>query len=168
MNIFVHFFFDITQRTNDSQDRFSLYTMLNDIIIELNENYVVENMMAPDEASLFFPIEETIGEIFTELMPDKHAKKIDKLLTSTFKSRNKESTFYNEVFSDEKRWFQADAKYVEFKDKKRYIISVMDITAKTLLEKKLHEQEELFKTIFEQAPVGIAIAKDFNYIGKIK
>ena len=35
------------------------------------------------------------------------------------------------------------------------------------MEKKLNDSEILFRTIFEQAPIGIAIAKNFHFISNI-
>jgi len=36
-----------------------------------------------------------------------------------------------------------------------------------ILSRKLHEKEALFKTVFEQAPVGIALANNYNYQSEI-
>ena len=44
---------------------------------------------------------------------------------------------------------------------------LLGIMKSRILSKKLHEREALFKTVFEQAPVGIALANNYNFQSEI-
>ena len=107
-------FFDISEAVKKSEEQLTMYTVLNDIIIELDENYLVQNILAPSEdAALFYSKEETIGENLVKQLPGEHSKLLSDLLEKTKNSGKMETTYYNSVFEGDKRWFQADAKFVK-------------------------------------------------------
>ena len=159
---FVTIFFDVSESVKKSEEQLATYIMLNDIIIELDDDYIVLNMAAPNKAFLFAPIEETIGTNLIESLPGDHPRILLDVLERAKKSGRLETTFYSSEFNGNKRWFQADVKYVEINKKKKYVSSVRDITDIKILEKKLSDREQLFTTVFEQAPVGIAIIRGYE------
>lgn len=159
---FATIFFDISDSVKKSEEQLATYIMLNDIIIELDDDYIVTNMVAPNEAFLFAPIEETIGTNLVDSLPGDHPRILLEVLERAKESGRLETTFYSSEFNGKKRWFQADVKYVEINKKKKYITSVRDITEVRILEKKLSDREQLFSTVFEQAPVGIVIIRGYE------
>jgi PAS domain S-box-containing protein len=53
-------------------------------------------------------------------------------------------------------------------DNKRILTSIVrDITERKMAEKRLREQEELFRTVFEQAPIGIVYGNNDKHILKV-
>ncbi|MDD3141067.1 MAG: PAS domain S-box protein [Lachnospiraceae bacterium] len=164
---FVTMFLDISEAKRKAEEQLALYTMLNDIIIELDENYYVLNVLSPDESLLFIPPEELIGTKIIDFFPDDLGKKIRGIFVKAKASNRKETITYQSIIPDDEKWFQADIKFIDLKNRQRYIVSVRDITEKKVLEQKMNESESLFRTVFEQIQIGIGIIRDDDSISNV-
>lgn len=163
IDFFTTLFIDISDVIEQKDTQFALLTMLNDIIFELDKDYRFVNVHVSDEAYLFMPKAQFIGKSIMEVFPPQMEAATLEMLQKAKASGTKESMFYPSIMPNDDRWFLATAKHALVRDADSYYISVSDITKIKKLEQKAEERETLFKTIYNQAPVGIALGHNDKY-----
>ena len=138
---FIAFFIDITKEVEELNEHKALFTALNDAVFELNESYIFENLIAPDENVLFVPKHQILGKAVNELFPEEIANLIIKTLRIAKSSLKKETVDFPFVLENDSRWFRAYIKFIEIGGRKKYIMNILDIS-----EQKHFEQELIDKT----------------------
>lgn len=138
---FITFFIDITKEVEELNEHKALFTALNDAVFELNESYMFENLIAPDENVLFVPKHQILGKAVNELFPEEIANLIMKTLRIAKSSLKKETVDFPFVLENDSRWFRAYIKFIEIGGRKKYIMNILDIS-----EQKHFEQELIDKT----------------------
>ncbi|MFA6942177.1 MAG: PAS domain S-box protein, partial [Clostridiaceae bacterium] len=138
---FITFIIDITKEVIKLKEHKMLFTALNDLVFELNEFYIYENVIAPDNNILFMPVKDIIGKSIIELFPGDIALLFVDVLKRAVKSLKKETVVYPSPLPSDKRWFKAEIKFLEISGTKKFIVNISDIT-----EQKKYEQELLYKT----------------------
>jgi diguanylate cyclase (GGDEF)-like protein/PAS domain S-box-containing protein len=140
--------------------------MLNDIFIEMDENYKIINVLAPDNI-LDRPKNELIGRYMYKIAPAALFNKI-KHYSDLAKKHNKKITFeYSMTVNKRKQWYKSDCVYTKILNEERLVFFISDITEKHDLEYKLTQSESLFRALFEQAPIGVALVKNFKFMSNI-
>lgn len=166
-NYLVTLFFDVTHMMKRTEDQSAVYAMMDDAILELDDAYCFTNVIAMDENMLFLPKEKIIGRKAQHIIPPELIDAFFSILKKAKGSGKRESTIYPMIMNDQGKWYQANVKYLESSSRKRFVISISDITEQRQLEQKLQERETLFRTVFEQAPIGIAVMKNDNFYSNI-
>lgn len=162
---FITIFFDISVCKTQCDEQLAIYSVLDEIVFEIDENLRFQNIYASDEASLYKPKEQVIGKSMFELFPEKLANTFAELYATAKQSGKRESLTYQSFIPNEEKWFQTDVRY--FTDTKKYIASVYNITEQQQLKQMLQKSETLFESIFEQAPYGIAVGRDYRIISHV-
>jgi len=105
-----------------------------------------------------FSAKEAIGHNIEELdiIDNETRNKIREEFISKGKLRQLESNISTK--HGEKKSILTSAEVITFGDEQFSINLVTDINERKLAEKKLHESEERFRKIFEEGPLGIAMA----------
>lgn len=160
---FTTIFMDISDVVERKDAQFILLTMLNDIIFELDKDYKFVNVFVSDESYLFKPKAEFIGKTITEVFPLQMETATLEMLQKAKSTGNKESIIYPSIVAGDDRWFLATAKYASVRGSDTYIISVSDISEIKRLEQRAAQRELLFRTIYNQAPIGIALGHNDKY-----
>lgn len=138
---FITYIIDITKEAAKLKEHTMLFTALNDLVFELNEFYIFENVIAPDNSILFMPAKDIIGKSINELFPEDIALLFVDVLKRAANSLKKETIVYPSPVPSDKRWFKAEVKFLEIGAAKKFIVNISDIT-----KQKNYEQELLYKT----------------------
>ena len=163
---FVVMAMDITDLSEKAQEESALYTVMNDIIIELDENFRFIKFFASEKMNLLFSKKIILGKNVEDIFSGKIVENFY-AAANTAKAEGKKQTIEFKYVTDKLKWYIIDIKYVNFQNRGRYIVNVGDITEQKELEQKSNENQSLFKTIFEQAPIGIAFVKNKIIMGNI-
>lgn len=163
---FITYLIDITSTVNNSIEKLFLHTTLNEIIYEFDEETTIINVFASDESVLYLPKNELIGKKANALFPKEYWRPFQETFERAKISSKKESIVYNPIKNRDK-WYKAEIKYTELKyssihNRYIFVVNIIDITEQMALNQKLKESELLFRTIFEQAPIGVALARDYQ------
>jgi diguanylate cyclase (GGDEF)-like protein/PAS domain S-box-containing protein len=145
---FITYFMDITKEILQLNEHKMLITALNDIIFELNEDFVFENIISPDEGILFLPKEQIIGQSLPKLFP----KKVGETLMAAFKQARKtgikQTVDYPSIYEGDPRWFRAKIRFLEYRGLKKYLVNIVDISEEKLFEQELIEKTEELNRFF--------------------
>jgi len=157
-NYFVTIFIDITKEMRSLEEKTTILTTLNDIVFEIDKDYRFINIISSDDNYLFIPREDIIGKSIKELF----SKDLSEIFISSFQkalaSGKKESIIYKSPLRNDNNWYNADIKYAQISNKKKYIVSVSDISEQKKLEYELFKKTqelEKYHLIFEHSPLGI-------------
>lgn len=157
-NYFVTIFIDITKEMRSLEEKTTILTTLNDIVFEIDKDYRFINIISSDDNYLFIAREDIIGKSIKELF----SKDLSEIFISSFQkalaSGKKESIIYKSPLRNDNNWYNADIKYAQISNKKKYIVSVSDISEQKKLEYELFKKTqelEKYHLIFEHSPLGI-------------
>ncbi|MFA5342044.1 MAG: PAS domain S-box protein [Clostridia bacterium] len=160
---FTTIFLDITNTVKRAHEQIALLTMLNDILLEVDDNFVIVNIMAPDSI-LIRPKSDMIGKYLNTIVSEELFNKF-KYYAGITKNTQKKITFeFAMNFKNKQKWYKSDCIYTKILNENRFIFFTSDITEKHELEYKLKQSESLFRALFEQAPIGVALVKDYTFM----
>jgi len=143
------FMTDITKEVIESVEKSILLKTTNDVILELNEDYIFTNLYTNYEQYVDKNnfINKHISEVFNEKVTEqfynalKQAKQTEQSAIIDYQ--------LNEEF--EQRWFQSSVFYVKFDQEYRYVISTHEITTQKSIENQLIETNERLTQISSQS-----------------
>ncbi|HET6784830.1 MAG TPA: PAS domain S-box protein [Erysipelotrichaceae bacterium] len=156
------FMTDITKEVIDSVEKSILLKTTNDVILELNEDYIFTNLYTNYEQYVDKNnfIDKHVSEVFNEKVTEqfygalKQAKQTELSAIIDYQ--------LNEEY--EQRWFQSSVFYVKFDQEYRYVISTHEITAQKSIENQLIETNERLTQITSQSRTVIwEVDKDGMY-----
>ena len=159
---------DVTQYKKDEQQKTLMLMALNDIIFEVDENFVYINVYTSDESQLFVPKDQLIGKHMRGLVDLELDERLINTLKRAKESGAREFAVYQSVAPGNNNWYQADVRYREIGGENRYILRVTDVTEQKNREIELKISEEKYRLITENISDVIWILnlnqKKFTYI----
>lgn len=163
---FVTLFMDVTALIEEQSEQIELLNALNDVILELDEGLTVRKLlMAPDMPEPLPGVrvparaEALIGLTVYDIFGQEGAREFMATLERAKQSRGKALYTQHTKVLGEDAWYQMVINATVIQGQRRYIVSVINITEQKKLENRLSENEALFQTVFEQAPIGISITR---------
>lgn len=145
---FITLFMDVTDKMRDMEELKTILTVLNDIVFELNEEYVFNNIICSNEDSLFMPKDKIIGKKVQEIF----SRNLSQLFITTFEkavdSRHKEIINYKSPLPNDERFFKAEIKYIKNGRGNKFVVSIGDITEQKKLQEELSNKEYKLERFF--------------------
>jgi len=161
----------VKEALKESEEKYRLISEnANDLIVVVNQKFEIEYMNEPIYRKLTgFPRDEVIGKSVTEFIHPDDLKKAVKAFTrgleigegmEELRFKQKDGNWY---------WVEINGiTFIDDKGEKKALFIARDITEKKKILEALKESEEKFRTISEQALMGIGILQNgvFKYINK--
>ncbi|HQM96614.1 MAG TPA: PAS domain S-box protein [Clostridia bacterium] len=163
---FTTVFIDITNTMRRTHEQYALITMLNDVLLELNDDFAIVNIIAQDEV-LNKPKSEIQDKYIDDILPFEVSEKIKHHALIAKNTKKKVTFSFSMTVKNKEYWHICDCIYTKILNENRIILFMSDITEKHELEYKLKQSESLFRALFEQAPIGVALVKDFTFMSNI-
>jgi len=161
---FVTVFMDVTKTVEEQYEQTELFRALNDVILELDENMNILKILMSPNTPLPFPPElvpssneQLIGMSALVFLQQEEPEVFRQAFERVKQSGNPAVYSQHMILMGEDAWYQLMIKNIMIHDQRRYIVSIINVTEQKKLEMKLMENEALFQTVFEQAPIGISI-----------
>ena len=143
------FFTDISKEMQDIEEKNILLTSINDIIFELNEDFVFENIIVSEDNYLFMPRQSIIGKKIQELFFGELAETIVAAFKRAVTTGQKEHITYKSIIPGEDKWYRAD---IFCRDnvhgRRKYIVSVSEITKQKKVELELESKTAELERFF--------------------
>lgn len=145
---FITVFVDITKEMKELEEKTTILTTLNDIVFELDEDYKFKNIIASDDNCLFIPREKVIGSTIKQLFSEELSEIFSSSFRKALVSGKKESVIYKSPLPDNNRWYNANIKYAQIGNAKKYIVSISDISEQKKLEDELFKKTQELENFF--------------------
>lgn len=149
----------LRQRT---KELYSIFSVIPDLFFKIDKNGVILDYIAGRKEDLYIPPSEFLGKSLKTLFPEPLNEIFLKQISSCLEKNRMEILEYELPVSGEVKFFES--RIVPF-EKDQVVGIVRDITSRKIWEKKLKESEARFRTIAENALVGVYIREDkFIYV----
>jgi len=149
-NHFVLNFDDVTEETIKQKAMETLLIALNDLVFEVDSNYVFTNILTNDDSLLFVPRSQIIGHSINEFFDDIITKQIVDVINKAQLTNEKETITYHSVLPGDNKWYMADVKSTPSGDTTKTIISIRNITEQKAIEDSIVGYQEQLKNIKEE------------------
>jgi len=143
------FMTDITKEVIDSIEKSILLKTTNDVILELNEDYIFTNLYTNYEQ--FIDRNNFINKHISEVFSEHVTKQFYDALQQAKQTELSAIIDYQLNEEYEQRWFQSSIFYVKFDQEYRYVISTHEITIQKSIENQLLETNERLTQISSQS-----------------
>lgn len=143
---FITLFTDVTKEFNDSLETKTLFAALNDVVFQLDENFVFTNVITPDESILFMPREAIIGKSVKEIFTGKLSELFTGALRKALISNKTEFIIYKSPVPGDSKWFKASIKYVDSIRSGNFAVLISNITE----QKQLEDESLSYKNALEK------------------
>ncbi|MCS3924939.1 PAS domain S-box protein [Methanosalsum natronophilum] len=151
-----HFITLFNDNKREKEEKELILRSINDIILQVDENYVFQKMIASNENLLFFSKDEFLGKNISDVLPEYFASTFIKAFQKAKSTGEKQVLEYPSIFQDDNRWFLAEIQYLTLsKGKKNYVIKISDITKLKRTESDLNAETSQYQQIVNNFP-GIA------------
>lgn len=151
---FITCFWDISFEKESLLEHEAYMSLANDMVVELNENYVVVKVWNKNHEILSLPLERIVGRSIRDLFPKDLLHLLESSLVEAKESKKRTSLEYPSLVLKELRWYSASFFYwVMGKKMERYTISFCDITK----EKEKSRGREILLEMTDyllQRPIG--------------
>lgn len=151
---FLTYFTDITDEKVDIEEKLHMIVASNDIVFELDENYVFKDMMVSDESFLFLPKDKVLGKTVKDLFPENLSSLFISSYEKSRKSLKKDSLIYSSPFPTDDRWFKSEVSFIENNGCSKYIVSIHEVTTEKKLEQKVELERQKLNSIIEGTQTG--------------
>lgn len=145
------FLTDITKEINETIENSILLKTTNDIILELDENYVFTSIYTNYEKELFIERGQLINQRISDIFDLKTSDTLIKAFQLAKKTNENQIIRYQTVENYITKYYQASIFYVKFDQEYRYVISIKDITKQLLIENQLLEMNNRLTEIAKQS-----------------
>ena len=145
---FITYFTDISHEVAELNEHKALLTALNDAVMEISEDFVFTNVIAPQNNVLFFPEKKISGKKIDEVLPPNSVSELMEICHKTKVSQQVETLEYQSPIPNDIRWFRADVKYVTIGRQPKYIMNITDISQQKKYEFKMLQQAEELDRFF--------------------
>lgn len=163
---FATVFMDITQIVDEQNEQMELLGGLNDVILELDDDLKIRKvLMSPDTPvplpSDRLPVnaEALIGLDANDFLGQAGSQEFLQAVERARQSHGKVLYFQPMKLNGQDVWYQLVINSTTIQNRRRFIVSIINVTEQKDLERRLIENEALFQTVFEQAPIGITITR---------
>jgi signal transduction histidine kinase/DNA-binding response OmpR family regulator/PAS domain-containing protein len=151
---FVCYFHDATSLHNANNLIDGIVRLFDDIVIELDENFVFLSLRTNNQDHLFLPKEHVIGKKLGELFDGEFVELFQKAFSRAKEAGSVENLEYNSPISGDQRIFSASILSYLGEDKSiRYLVSVKDVSVQKKRERDiqfLHDFEDMMVTCTTQ------------------
>ena len=172
---FITTFIDISREKRQIEWKNIIINSMDNIILVLDENYIVKNIMVRDDSLLFYNREEMLGKNILDLFKDEPSKfnLFKEKLEEAYRSEEIESLKYRLEREEREKHVLAKLRYLKEDGIGKYIVSISDISKEEKLNAKILEissrvkkSEKLLKQIIDSIPMRIFWKdKSLNYLG---
>lgn len=172
---FISTFVDISREKKEIEWKNIIINSMDNILLVLDENYIVKNIMVRDDSLLFYSREEMLEKNILDLFKDEPKKfnLFKEKLEEAYRSEEIESLKYKLESEGREKHVLAKLRYLKGGELGRYILSISDISKEEKLNAKILEissrvkkSEKLLKQIIDSIPMRIFWKdKSLNYLG---
>ena len=166
---FITMFMDFTKIVEEQREQIELFSALNDVILELDDDFSILRILMASETPIPLPqemilpsLDALIGTNALRFLEQEGSLDFQKAIEKARTTGQKVMFTQHMMLNQQDAWYQLVVKSLMIGGRIRYIISILNVTEQTKLEMQLKENEALFKAVFEQAPIGISITSTDN------
>ncbi len=147
--------YKVVERTKElekSEKKFRrIFESIPDLFFLVDEKTTIIDYRGKRE-DFFIPPEQFLSKKLSDILPFKLGKMVKEYVSKTISSKQPRILEYSLPIKDEVQYYEA--RFLFF-TKNRVAIFIRDITERKLAEDKLKESEEKYRTLFDEAPIGI-------------
>ncbi|NCP88564.1 PAS domain S-box protein, partial [bacterium] len=132
----------------------ALFASMQDVVLVIDRDGVYRKIAPTNPGPLFKPPEELLGKRLRDVFPAEQAETFLESIRLVLETRQTTRIEYELDIEGRAVWFSTS---ISPMDKDSTLWVARDVTERKRAEEALRESEERFKTIFEQAPMGIAL-----------
>ncbi|MFZ4785463.1 MAG: response regulator [Flavobacteriales bacterium] len=151
---FVSYFHDATALHNADNLIDGIVRLFDDIVIELDENYVFLTLRTSNQGHLFLPKEQVIGKRLEELFVGEFVQMFQDAFLRAKEKGSVENLEYNSPIPEDNRTFSASIlSYYDENKSLRFLVSIKDISIQKKKERDiqfLHDFEDMMVTCTTQ------------------
>ena len=142
----------------------ALFNAMTDVVLEIDYEGRYINIAPTSPDLLYKPAEEIIGKTLHEVFPKPEADEFISVIHKCLDENKIVKIEYPLVIKDRKIWFEGKATP---KSKNTALFIAHDITERKEAEETLRRNEELFRQLFENLPVGIVVLNKEGEIQRV-
>jgi len=142
---------DITKEINDTIEKSILIKTTNDIILELNEDYVFTSVYTSYEKELFIEKDQLIHQNIKDIFNQKTSDTLINAFKLAKETNENQVISYQTFENYNQKYYLASIFYVKFDQEYRYVISIRDITSQQNVENQLLEINNRLTEVAKQS-----------------
>jgi len=141
-----------TKELEKSEKKFrQIFESIPDLFFLVDKNTVIIDFRGKRE-DFYAPPEEFLNKKMNEILPPNLRKMITEMVSKTIITKKPQIKEYSLLIKGQIRDYEG--RFLFF-SKEQVAIFIRDITERKLTEKELKESEEKYRTLFDEAPIGI-------------
>lgn len=150
---FITYFYDASHESHRLETSRTLITSLKDMIFELDENYIIRNVIVMDETLLFLPKDDFMNCCIKDVLNDELAKRFVAALEENKNTGRRAALVYASPYPEDERWFKAEIFHEkDLRGDTKHIVIIQDMTEQQMLENRIKEQSNRINQFFEVIP----------------
>ena len=131
---------DITQEKKNLHEKEVILTALNDIVFELDKDFMFLKVYISNESLLFTVRQMIIGSKINDIFPQEMADLFISQMEQVRITGKKQTIMYESPLAFDNNWYRADIYYLETNLKGKYIVCIGDISEQKKLQDDLAYQ----------------------------
>ena len=131
---------DITQEKKNLHEKEVILTALNDIVFELDKDFMFLKVYISNESLLFTVRQMIIGSKINDIFPQEMADLFISQMEQVRITGKKQTIMYKSPLAFDNNWYRADIYYLETNLKGKYIVCIGDISEQKKLQDDLAYQ----------------------------
>ena len=131
---------DITQEKKNLHEKEVILTALNDIVFELDKDFMFSKVYISNENLLFTVRQRIIGSKINDIFPQEMADLFISQMEQVRITGKKQTIMYESPLAFDNNWYRADIYYLETNLKGKYIVCIGDISEQKKLQDDLAYQ----------------------------
>ena len=131
---------DITQEKKNLHEKEVILTALNDIVFELDKDFMFSKVYISNESLLFTVRQMIIGSKINDIFPQEMADLFISQMEQVRITGKKQTITYKSPLAFDNNWYRADICYLETNLKGKYIVCIGDISEQKKLQDDLAYQ----------------------------
>ena len=139
---------DITQEKKNLHEKEVILTALNDIVFELDKDFMFLKVYISNENLLFTVRQRIIGSKINDIFPQEMADLFISQMEQVRITGKKQTIMYESPLAFDNNWYRADIYYLETNLKGKYIVCIGDISEQKKLQDDLAYQIKELERFF--------------------